>query len=70
MMTNLKKINEVFGLIVSIASSVVTLSEIWNKIKPDVKKALQPVLDGCKSIATNSNSEEEKPTNIENKKIQ
>ncbi len=65
-MTNLKKINEVLGLVVSAASAVVTLSEIWKKVGPDVKKALKPVFDGCKKIASTPNCSETKPVVIEN----
>lgn len=50
-MTNLKKINDILTLVVSAATAVVTLSEIWKKVGPDVKKALAPVVEGCKKIA-------------------
>lgn len=50
-MTNLKKINDILTLVVSGASALVTLSEIWKKVAPDVKKALGPVIEGCKKIA-------------------
>ena len=66
-MTNLKKINDILGLVVTAATAVVTLSEIWSKIGPDVKNALQPVLDGCKKIASASNSLKTKPVAIEAK---
>lgn len=65
-MTNLKKINEVLGLVVSVATAVVTLSEIWKKIGPDVKKALEPVFDGCKKIASIPSCSETKSVVIEN----
>lgn len=65
-MTNLKKINEILGLVVSAATAVVGLSEIWKRIGPDVKKALQPVFDGCKKIASTSKGSETMPIAIEN----
>ena len=65
-MTNLKKINEVLRLVVSAATAVVALSEIWKKIGPDVKKALEPVFDECKKIASTPKCSETKPAVIEN----
>lgn len=50
-MTNLKKINDILTLVVSGASALVTLSEIWKKVAPEVKKAIAPVIEGCKKIA-------------------
>lgn len=62
-MTNFKKINEILTLIVTTASAVVALSDIWAKIGPDVKKTLKPVIDGCKRIA--STEQQSKPAVIE-----
>ena len=64
-MTNLKKVNEILTLVVTAATAVVTLAEIWDKIGPDVKKALGPVVDGCRKIA--SGSSKTNPIAIENK---
>lgn len=50
-MTNLKKVKDVLSLVVTAATAMVALAEIWNKIGPDVKKVIQPVIDGCKKIA-------------------
>lgn len=50
-MTNLKKINDILTLVVSAATAVVKLSEIWKEVGPDVKKAIAPVIEGCKKIA-------------------
>ena len=65
-MTNLKKINEILNLVVVAATAVVTLAEIWAKIGPEVKKAVTPVIDGCKKITSTSNSANVKPAVIEN----
>lgn len=53
-MTKLKKINDILTLVMSAAKAVVTLSEIWKKVGPDVKKALAPVVEGCRKIAPTS----------------
>ncbi len=55
-MTNLKKINDILTLVVSGASALVTLSEIWKKVAPEVKKTLEPVVEGCKKIAPESST--------------
>ena len=49
-MTNLEKAKDVFALVVSAATAMVTLSEIWKRIAPEVKKAVKPVYEGCKKI--------------------
>lgn len=54
-MTNLRKINDILTLVVTAATAVVTLAGIWEKIGPDVKKAIGPVIDGCKKIAETNN---------------
>lgn len=66
-MTNLKKINEILALVVSGASAVVALAEIWNKVGPDIKKVLHPVFEGCKKLTASSNSKTNKPLVIEQK---
>lgn len=63
-MTNLKKINDILTLVVSAATAVVKLSEIWKEVGPDVKKALEPVIEGCKKIASASTTV---PAEIETK---
>lgn len=50
-MNNLEKAKDVFALVVSTATALVTLSEIWKRIAPEVKKAVKPVYEGCKKIA-------------------
>jgi len=50
-MKNTEKAKDILELIVSAATAVVALAAMWKKIWPDVKKALGPVLDGCKKIA-------------------
>ncbi len=64
-MTNLKKVNEILSLVVSAATAVVALAEIWEKIGSDVKRVIKPVIDGCKRIA--SAESDPSPLAIENK---
>lgn len=64
-MNNLKKIDDILGVTVKIATAIVTLAGIWKEIGPDVKKTLKPVIDGCKRIA--STEQQYKPTVIEQK---
>lgn len=52
-MNNLKKIDDILGVTVKIATAIVTLAGIWKEIGPDVKKALKPVIEACKKIASN-----------------
>ena len=70
-MTNLEKTKEILSLVVTAASAIVALSEIWAKVGPEVKKAIMPLIDGCKKIAEDNskpdNSFDQEIKAIENK---
>ena len=50
-MNNLEKTKQVLSVFVLAASAIVKLSELWEKVGPEVKKCVKPVIDGCKKIA-------------------
>ena len=50
-MTNLQKTKEVLSLIVTAASALVSLADIWKTVEPKVKRIVVPFLEQCKTIA-------------------
>lgn len=51
-MSNLQKTKEVLSFIVTAASAIVTLAEIWKKVEPEIKRIAIPLLEQCKAIAS------------------
>ncbi len=68
-MTKLQKTQQILNLIVSMAGAIVTLSEIWNKISPQVKKIVIPVIDDCKKLIDETKNEDEEDFEKEIKTI-
>ncbi len=60
-MKNAEKVAAILGLVVVMAKAVVTLSEVWSEIAPKVKKAVKPIIDGCKAL-TKSDDEGQNST--------
>ena len=49
-MSKIQKTQEVLTLVVTAASAIVALYKIWNKIAPEVKKVVLPVMEECKKV--------------------
>lgn len=48
---NTVKVKQVLSLVVVAAGAVVALADLWDKVGPEVKKVIRPVIDGCKDVA-------------------
>ena len=55
-MNNFQKAKDILDLVVAAAAAIVTIVELWEKHGPEVKKALKPVLDGCKKLNSSSSN--------------
>lgn len=51
-MNNLNKAKYVLEFVVASATAIVALAELWEKVGPEIKKVLKPVLESCKKIAS------------------
>ncbi len=50
-MDEIRQLKKILALIVTGATVVVALAEIWNKIGPEVTKAVKPFVDDCRKLA-------------------
>ena len=58
-MTKLQKTQQILNLIVSMAGAIVALSEIWNKISPQVKRTVGPIVEDCKKLIEDTTDDED-----------
>ena len=49
-MKNSEKFKLVFSLAIDIADAVVTINDIWQRIKPEVKPIIEPIIGSCKKL--------------------
>ena len=53
-MNNIEKAKEIFGLVISAATVIVALANIWKEVGPRVKAIVNPFIDDCRKL-TNGN---------------
>ena len=56
-MKNLIKAKEVLNFVVASAAAIVALADLWERVGPEIKKVLKPVLESCKRITSDSTSD-------------
>lgn len=53
-MKNLIKAKEVLNFVIASAAAIVALADLWERVGPEIKKVLKPVLESCKRITSDS----------------